>query len=136
MATARRRALAGLVFAVILVLVFLAGMNAAPRAEVTPLRVFAPRCMEKRLRRIAEVFQETHPNTPVCFTTGTPGYLLRKIKESPTAPGFEEILIPGEPERRSKERLLREGIYIEDKTWGDITALAEDLGVPIPEPIG
>jgi hypothetical protein len=31
---------------------------------------------------------------------------------------------------------LREGIYIEDKTWGDIVALAEELGVPIPEPIG
>ena len=62
--------------------------------------------------------------------------LLRKVKESPTAPGFEEILIPGEPERRSKEKRLRDGVYIEDKTWGDIVALAEELGVPIPEPIG
>jgi uncharacterized oxidoreductase len=62
--------------------------------------------------------------------------LLMKVKESPTAPGFEEILIPGEPERRSKERLLREGIYIEDKTWGDIAVLAEELEVLIPEPIG
>jgi uncharacterized oxidoreductase len=62
--------------------------------------------------------------------------LLMKVKESPTAPGFEEILIPGEPERRSKERLLLEGIYIEDKTWGDIAALAEELGVSLPEPLG
>jgi LDH2 family malate/lactate/ureidoglycolate dehydrogenase len=62
--------------------------------------------------------------------------LLRKVKESPTAPGFEEILIPGEPERRSKEKRLRDGVYIEDKTWGDIVVLAEELGVPIPEPIG
>ena len=107
MATARRRALAGLVFAVILVLVFLAGMNAAPRAEVTPLRVFAPWCMEKRLRRIAEVFQETHPNTPVCFTTGTPGYLLRKIKA-------------GE----------RPGVYIAMGP-SDIEALGA-LGLPVP----
>jgi uncharacterized oxidoreductase len=60
--------------------------------------------------------------------------LLRKVRESPTAPGFEEILIPGEPERRSKEKRLRDGIYIEDKTWGDIVDLAEELGVPIPKP--
>jgi uncharacterized oxidoreductase len=62
--------------------------------------------------------------------------LLRKVRESPTAPGFEEILIPGEPERRSKKKRLRDGIYIEDKTWGDIVALAEELGVSIPEPTG
>jgi uncharacterized oxidoreductase len=61
--------------------------------------------------------------------------LLRKVRESPTAPGFEEILIPGDPERRSKEKRLRDGIYIEDMTWGDIVALAEELGVPIPEPL-
>ena len=62
--------------------------------------------------------------------------LLRKVKESPTAPGYEEILIPGDPERRAKEKRLREGIFIEDKTWGDIVYLAEELKVPIPEPIG
>jgi uncharacterized oxidoreductase len=61
--------------------------------------------------------------------------LLRKVKESPTAPGFEEILIPGDPERRSKEKRSRDGIYIEDRTWGDIVALAEEMGVPIPEPV-
>ncbi len=62
--------------------------------------------------------------------------LLRTVRESPTAPGFEEILIPGEPERRSKENRLRDGIYIEAKTWGDIVDLAEELRVPIPEPSG
>jgi len=62
--------------------------------------------------------------------------LLRKVKESPTAPGYEEILIPGDPERRAKEERLRDGIFIEDKTWGDIVSLAEELNVPIPEPIG
>ena len=62
--------------------------------------------------------------------------LLRKVRESPTVPGFEEILIPGEPERRSKEERLQSGIFIEDKTWGDIVALAEELGIPIPAPSG
>lgn len=60
--------------------------------------------------------------------------LFRRVKGSPLAPGSEEILIPGDPERRMRERRLREGIYVEDKTWGDIRALAEELGVSVPRP--
>jgi len=59
--------------------------------------------------------------------------LLRSVRDSPTAPGYDEILIPGEPERRKKEKLLREGVFIEDKTWGEITALAKELNVKIPD---
>ena len=58
--------------------------------------------------------------------------LLSSVKDSPTAPGYDEILIPGEPERLKKEKRLKEGIFVEDKTWGDLTALAEELGVKIP----
>jgi uncharacterized oxidoreductase len=61
--------------------------------------------------------------------------LLKKIRESPPAPGYDEVLIPGEPERRYKKKRLVDGIFIEDKTWGDIVALAEEYGVPVPEPI-
>ncbi|MGD2201685.1 MAG: Ldh family oxidoreductase [Candidatus Bathyarchaeota archaeon] len=61
--------------------------------------------------------------------------LLRSVKESPTAPGFDEILIPGDPERREKEKRLRDGIYIEDKTWGDIAKLAKELGIRTPPPL-
>jgi LDH2 family malate/lactate/ureidoglycolate dehydrogenase len=60
--------------------------------------------------------------------------LFSRVKNSPLAPGSEEILIPGDPERRMRERRLREGIYIEDKTWGDIRALAEELCVVVPRP--
>jgi len=58
--------------------------------------------------------------------------LLSTVRDSPTAPGYEEILIPGEPERLKKEKRLKEGIYVEDKTWGDLKALAEELDVKIP----
>ncbi|MCW4050315.1 MAG: Ldh family oxidoreductase [Candidatus Bathyarchaeota archaeon] len=58
--------------------------------------------------------------------------LLRTVKDSPTAPGYDEILIPGEPERRMKEKRIREGIFIEDKTWDPIVALAKELGIKIP----
>jgi len=58
--------------------------------------------------------------------------LLSTVRDSPTAPEYEEILIPGEPERLKKEKRLKEGIYVEDKTWGNLVALAEELGVKIP----
>ena len=58
--------------------------------------------------------------------------LFRSVKGSPVAPGFEEILIPGDPERRMRERRLREGVFIEDQTWGEIRVLGEELGVEVP----
>ena len=58
--------------------------------------------------------------------------LLRTVKNSPTAPGYDEILIPGEPERRKKEKLLREGIFVEDQTWNDLASLAKELNVKLP----
>jgi LDH2 family malate/lactate/ureidoglycolate dehydrogenase len=61
--------------------------------------------------------------------------LFRKVKTSALAPGSEGILIPGDPERIMKEKRLREGIYIENKTWGEIASLAEKLGVEVPTPL-
>ena len=58
--------------------------------------------------------------------------LLSSVRSSATAPGYDEILIPGEPERRMKEKRLKEGIFVEDKTWGDLTALAKELNVKPP----
>ena len=58
--------------------------------------------------------------------------LLRTVKNSPTAPGYDEIIIPGEPERREKKRLLREGIFIEDQTWKNLTELAKELDIKLP----
>ncbi len=58
--------------------------------------------------------------------------LLRTVKNSPTVPGYDEIIIPGEPERRKKEKLLREGIFVEDKTWDDLALLAKELNIKLP----
>src|SRR5208282_5397889 len=43
--------------------------------------------------------------------------LIRSVKSSPTAPGFTEILIPGEPEYREEERRSKKGIPIPDAAW-------------------
>ena len=43
-----------------------------------------------------------------------------------------EILMPGEPEARFRlQRKLRDGIEIDDTTWGQIVATAESLGVSV-----
>ena len=51
------------------------------------------------------------------------------VKASPAAPGFTDILMPGEPERRARERRLAEGVPIDDKSLADIEAAIASLGV-------
>ena len=46
------------------------------------------------------------------------------IRSSRVAPGFDEVLLPGEPERRSAEARRRDGIAVDDTTWRDICAAA------------
>jgi uncharacterized oxidoreductase len=57
--------------------------------------------------------------------------LFAKVKASKTAPGFTEILIPGEVEAREQARRLKEGIPVDEKTWSDIVAVAKGLGVEV-----
>ena len=73
---------------------------------------------------------------PAAFTTLD---LFRKqvddfaayIKSSPTAPGFKEILTPGEVEVREERRRRVEGVFVEDETWRQITEVAQTYGVPV-----
>jgi uncharacterized oxidoreductase len=51
------------------------------------------------------------------------------IRSSRVAPGFEQILLPGEPERRSAEVRARDGIPVDDGTWRDVLAAAAKLGI-------
>jgi uncharacterized oxidoreductase len=51
------------------------------------------------------------------------------IRSSSVAPGFDEILLPGEPELRSAEARKRDGIVVDDTTWRDICAAAGTLGI-------
>lgn len=57
--------------------------------------------------------------------------LIKSIKSTPTAPGFDEILIPGEPEYRTMEERSRKGIELADATWQSLQELATDVGVKI-----
>ncbi len=57
--------------------------------------------------------------------------LLDRMKAVPPAPGFSEVLVPGEPEARSKAVRLREGILVPEKVWQAILDEGERLGVRI-----
>ena len=55
--------------------------------------------------------------------------MIAEIKSSRLAEGFEEILVPGEPEWREQKRRLREGIYLDDVIYKEILDTAEKLCV-------
>jgi len=59
------------------------------------------------------------------------GNLFRAVKGSALAKGSQEILIPGEIERRRREKNLREGVYIEESTWNQLQIVAKELGVQL-----
>jgi hydroxycarboxylate dehydrogenase B len=51
------------------------------------------------------------------------------IRSSRPAPGFDEILLPGEPERRSAHERTETGIAVDATTWQDIREAAAKLGI-------
>jgi uncharacterized oxidoreductase len=51
------------------------------------------------------------------------------VKSSAPAPGFREVIVPGEPETRIAAKRRAEGVFIEDETWRQILAGAERLGI-------
>jgi len=57
--------------------------------------------------------------------------LQHHLKSSPPAPGFDEVLMPGEPELRAEERRMREGIVVDEETWRQFCDCAQGLGVSI-----
>jgi hydroxycarboxylate dehydrogenase B len=58
-------------------------------------------------------------------------YVDHVKRAKPAQPGGE-ILVPGEPEQRSRERRLAEGIPLPDDTWTSIKATARSVGLAEP----
>jgi uncharacterized oxidoreductase len=54
------------------------------------------------------------------------------VKRAKPAQLGGEILVPGEPEQRSRERRLAEGIPLPDDTWTSIKATARSVGLAEP----
>lgn len=55
--------------------------------------------------------------------------LIAFIKSAKCAPGFGEILLPGESGRRREAEQKSAGVAIDDRTWSELTELAAELEV-------
>jgi LDH2 family malate/lactate/ureidoglycolate dehydrogenase len=56
-------------------------------------------------------------------------HLVRTVKSARPSSGYDEVLVAGDPERRSEARRLREGIPIDRGLWERLTALAREAGI-------
>jgi LDH2 family malate/lactate/ureidoglycolate dehydrogenase len=60
-------------------------------------------------------------------------HLVRTVKSARPARGYEEVLVAGDPEWRSEERRLKEGIPVDSSLWERLTTLAREYGVEVPD---
>ncbi len=58
-------------------------------------------------------------------------YVVERIKATPPAVGFDEVLVPGEPEVRAAEQRRAGGIEVAEDTWKEIIETARSLGVTV-----
>ncbi|MBT3606362.1 MAG: hypothetical protein HN521_25105, partial [Candidatus Latescibacteria bacterium] len=63
--------------------------------------------------------------------TSEVGRFIDYVKASDNAPGFDEILMPGERSWRNQVDREANGIVIEDKTWTEICDVAQELNVKV-----
>jgi hydroxycarboxylate dehydrogenase B len=55
------------------------------------------------------------------------------IRTSRLAPGFDEVLLPGEPERRAAQHRAEVGVEVDATTWQEIREAAGKLGITAAE---
>jgi LDH2 family malate/lactate/ureidoglycolate dehydrogenase len=55
--------------------------------------------------------------------------LLSRLKGATPAPGFTEVMLPGEPEQRMLAQRTAEGLTIDDATWTHLTEAARDFDI-------
>jgi len=60
--------------------------------------------------------------------------LKQHVKSVQPAEGFDEVLLPGEPEARAYAERRMSGIPLPSSVWADLQALAQELGVCVPSP--
>jgi uncharacterized oxidoreductase len=58
-------------------------------------------------------------------------FVLQRVKKVRPAQGFEEVLLPGEPESRSAAARMKEGIQVAEATWEQIQEAAKQVGADL-----
>ena len=61
--------------------------------------------------------------------------LIRDLRSTKPAPGFERVLVPGEKEYHTERERRIKGIPLHPNVVGPLIALGEELGVSFPEPL-
>lgn len=57
--------------------------------------------------------------------------MIRNVKESKTAEGFEEIVLPGERAQEEYKRRSREGVPVREEHWEQVLVIGEEVGVDV-----
>ncbi len=57
---------------------------------------------------------------------------VAEVKSAAPAPGYDEVLVAGDPEWRTERERERHGIPVHDGTWERLLQIAERLSVPVP----
>lgn len=60
--------------------------------------------------------------------------LVDFIRSCPTVEGVDEIMLPGDPERRTFAKRSAEGVPFDEGNWAQLTKFADELGVAPPAP--
>jgi LDH2 family malate/lactate/ureidoglycolate dehydrogenase len=66
---------------------------------------------------------------PFADFTESAGEMQQRVRAVPPAPGYDEVLAPGDMEARSRAERRRNGIPVAEHIWQNITELAASLGL-------
>jgi uncharacterized oxidoreductase len=58
--------------------------------------------------------------------------LIAFVRGCPRAEGVDQIILPGDPERRTLGQKLAQGVTLDEGNWGELVKLAGVLGVDVP----
>jgi LDH2 family malate/lactate/ureidoglycolate dehydrogenase len=62
--------------------------------------------------------------------------LIDYVKTTPPAPGFSEVLVPGEFEARTAQKRRENGIMVDPETWRQILAVLDEFKIAANVPHG
>jgi LDH2 family malate/lactate/ureidoglycolate dehydrogenase len=76
---------------------------------------------------------DIEPFQPVQDFLSLSAAFVDTVKAVPPAPGFDEVLLPGEPEQRAIRERSKTGIEVDEATWGQLAEAAALYGLEMPE---
>jgi L-2-hydroxycarboxylate dehydrogenase (NAD+) len=85
-------------------------------------------------QRIGHVFMAIRPDLfmPMADFTARMDTMIERLKASDPAEGFDEVLMPGEPEMRREAERLRTGIPLTAEVLTSLESEAAETGIPLP----